>query len=275
METSKASIREQLERERVRLMDEAAQRIEAARALEVKMAKLAELEKLAADYGYRLTPTDGSSEPPTQETTAPPPKRERTATSNQYDGTFGGLIDRYRSDERSPYNQLKHNVRNNYDFTLNRLRSEIGAELVRDWSAARVQRQYDDSWAANGKLAMGHAVVGKLRLLMTFGSTILNDDACTRLSSILGNMRFPRSSSTPRVGLLTVEHVDSIRRQAHSWGLHSIALAQAFQFEVPGLRQMDVIGEWVPLSEPGPPPKSRKATKSGCAVSDGQTSMKT
>ena len=40
---------------------------------------------------------------------------------------------------------------------------------------------------------MGHSMIGKLRLLTSFGSVVLNDDACTRLSTILGNMRFPNS----------------------------------------------------------------------------------
>jgi hypothetical protein len=35
-------------------------------------------------------------------------------------------------------------------------------------------------------------------------------------------------------------------------GWHSIALAQAIQFDC-ALRQKDVIGEWVPESEPGEP----------------------
>jgi site-specific recombinase XerD len=37
---------------------------------------------------------------------------------------------------------------------------------------------------------------------------------------------------------------------AHEFAWHSIALAQALQFELM-LRQKDVIGEWVPVAEPG------------------------
>jgi hypothetical protein len=49
---------------------------------------------------------------------------------------------------------------------------------------------------------------------------------------------------------LTAEQATAIRALAHKQGLHSIALAQAFQFELM-LRQKDVIGEWVPISEAG------------------------
>jgi hypothetical protein len=51
---------------------------------------------------------------------------------------------------------------------------------------------------------------------------------------------------------LTAEHAQKIINIAHEKGLDSIALAQAFQFDCITLRQKDVIGEWVPVTEPGP-----------------------
>jgi hypothetical protein len=54
-----------------------------------------------------------------------------------------------------------------------------------------------------------------------------------------------------RTERLTIEHVNAIRDAAHRhFGWHSLALAQALQFELL-LKQSDVIGEWVPASEPG------------------------
>jgi hypothetical protein len=47
----------------------------------------------------------------------------------------------------------------------------------------------------------------------------------------------------------TAEQVAAIISAAHAMGLHSIALAQAFQTNCK-LRQKDVIGEWVPEDEP-------------------------
>jgi hypothetical protein len=63
-------------------------------------------------------------------------------------------------------------------------------------------------------------------------------------------MRFAVSKSTAE--RLTIDQARVIRataREHFSWD--SIALAQALQFEFPKLRQSDVIGEWVPLNEPG------------------------
>jgi hypothetical protein len=192
-----------------------------------------------------------SPEPAPESWAAPAPEFPWTSTFDGiFDGTFAGLIGSYRKHERSPYHQLKHKVRLNYDHSLNRLDSEIGPERIATWSAESVQRAYDEKWAAGGKVAMGHGMVGKLRLLCTFGSTILNDDACTRLSAILGNMRFPVSKG--RSERLTREQVRAIRVTAREqFGWESIALATAIQFEFPMFWQMDIIGEWVPLSEPG------------------------
>lgn len=167
-----------------------------------------------------------------------------------FDGTFAGLIGAYRSNERSPYHQLKHKVRLNYDHSLNRIAADIGRERISTWSAQSVKRIYDEKWAAGGKISMGHGMVGKLRLLCSFGSTILNDDACTRLSAILGNMRFEVSKQ--RTERLTRDQVRAIRITAREqFGWDSIALATSLQFEFPMFRQMDIIGEWVPISEPG------------------------
>jgi hypothetical protein len=79
---------------------------------------------------------------------------------------------------------------------------------------------------------------------------VLEDESCIRLSTILGNMRFP--VARVRTEVLTRDQARAIRAAAHAqFGWPSIALAQAFQFDIPRLKQVGVIGEWVPLSEPG------------------------
>jgi hypothetical protein len=62
-------------------------------------------------------------------------------------------------------------------------------------------------------------------------------------------MRVP-SSSGVQTDLITEEQVAAIRSMAHEYGYLSIALTQAMQFEL-GLSQKDIIGEWVPVDEPG------------------------
>lgn len=63
------------------------------------------------------------------------------------------------------------------------------------------------------------------------------------------NMRF--KSTEARTEPLTAAHAIAIRSKAHELDWHSIALAQAIQFELK-LRPIDVVGEWVPMSDPTP-----------------------
>jgi hypothetical protein len=85
--------------------------------------------------------------------------------------------------------------------------------------------------------------------LINFGATVLQDLECARIAAFLRPLRVP--ASQPRRGArLTEEQVKAIIKRAHETGKDSIALAQAIQFECQ-LSQRDVIGEWVPESEPG------------------------
>ncbi|MGT2435029.1 hypothetical protein ACU4GH_03230 [Bradyrhizobium betae] len=148
--------------------------------------------------------------------TAPPP----------YDGRWRGLIDCYERHERSPMHNLKHSVRLNYARSFNRLRKDIGDQRVADWTAKIAQKQYEE-WSADNKIAMGHELIGKVRLLCGFGTTELHDDACIKLSTILGSMRFPvaKGDGSPR---LTREQARALRITAREhFGWDSIALAIA------------------------------------------------
>lgn len=137
-----------------------------------------------------------------------------------------------------------------YRYSFDQFQRDFGGEFIGDWDAKRVQREYEEKWVVGGKLAKAHSLATKLRLLLSFGSVTLNDDHCTRLSAILGNMRFPQPEA--RNVVLTLDHVRAFRATANQlFGWSSMALAQALMFYLPMLKQGDVIGEWVPISEPG------------------------
>ena len=164
-----------------------------------------------------------------------------------FDGTISGLIRSYQTDNDSPLRNLRYRTRQYYRSLCDRLESDFGGLLVADIKA-RALIHWHDAIKQQGKIAMGHSVMGMLRILAGFGATILEDGECERLSSVLSKMRF--TMPKPRTSVLTAEQCGAIRQMAHSLGLRSIALAQAFQFDCM-LRQKDVIGEWVPISEPG------------------------
>jgi hypothetical protein len=226
--------------------------------LRERLAKIALVKNLLGELGLQPSSAGPNSKPDTE----PPPETEAQAPQAHtvaFDGTFRGLVSAYREDSRSNYHQLKQKVRQNYDSAFKRLIEDVGSERIAEWSADRVRAIYNQSWAAGGKIAMGRSMVAKLRLLCTYGSTVLNDDACIRLSAILSNVRIPVAKSNSEG--ITRDQARAIRITAREhFGWDSIALAQAFQFEFPKLRQVDVIGEWVPLNEG---PESSEFIKEG------------
>lgn len=172
-----------------------------------------------------------------------------TPSAGTFDGSLYSLAACYRTDKDSPFvrTKLRYVTRQHYDNLMRRLEDGHAADMIADIKARHILRWHEE-WSADGKVSMGHAILGMLRTLLSFGATILEDAECARLSAVLSKMRF--AMSKPRVESLTVEQVNAIRAMAHKQGRPSMALAQAFQFECI-LRQKDVIGEWVPVSEPG------------------------
>jgi hypothetical protein len=172
----------------------------------------------------------------------PPLKRE-----DGFVGTIGSLIGRYRKLERSPYSKLKYKTREHYDALLDRLLKDCGLMNLAALNKEDIDRLYD-GWNAGGTTAIAHSLFSILRILVNFGAAELEDRECQRLSGVMRRTRTPVLKR--RVERLTREQVSEIINKAHFIGRHSVALAQAFQFECM-LWQKDVIGEWVPQSEPG------------------------
>lgn len=166
---------------------------------------------------------------------------------NTFIGTLRSLIACYRTDQDSGYRKLRYRTRECYDSVMRRIERDHGDVHVTEIKARQLLRWHED-WTAEGKIAMAHSLMGMLRTLATFGATMLESDACRLLKTNLGDLRFQMPK--PRSERLTADHANAIRAKAHDMGIPSMALAQAIQFECT-LRQKDVIGEWVPSSEPG------------------------
>jgi hypothetical protein len=219
--------------------------LEIDKALEANQRQRAELLDLRKMAVRRHGETSASSEP------AAPAKAEGEApqkgASQAFDGTVAGLIARYKTDPDSTYQQLRYRTKQGYDSLLRRIERDMGSEVVGDIDARQLKRVHE-SWAETGRIAMAHALVNMLRTLATYGASFLQSKECRELKLTLSEMRFQMPQ--PRGERLTAEHAVAIRKKAHERGLPEAALAQAFQFDI-GLRQKDVIGEWVPENEPG------------------------
>jgi hypothetical protein len=173
-----------------------------------------------------------------------------------FDGTISGLVSSYLSDEDSPFHKQRHITKKNTRYVLRaieetkitddagvgRLLGDVHLGELNGRMVLRLHKQ----WTARGT-TMAHGLVVRLRAILNFGTAILEDPECQRLSGALGKMKF--SQGGKRHNIITADQAIALRRMAHACHYHSIALAQAFQFELM-LRQKDVIGEWVPISEP-------------------------
>ena len=167
-----------------------------------------------------------------------------------FDGTIRSLIRLYETDPDSTYRQCRHHTKQTYGSHLRVIMADHGSEKIASLRGRQL-RHWHEAWLPRGA-TMAHGLIGMLRTLMTYGATILDDDkgnaACLSVQVLLSKMRFSRPGA--RQERLTADQVIAIRAKAHLMGVPSIALAQALQFECT-LRQRDVIGEWVPESEPG------------------------
>jgi hypothetical protein len=251
-----------LEREKSRLVDELRAASAAASAatdmvkeiaakLETIDRDLADYDRIASKYKNPLS----ISEPVLARLAAiaaPAPPRSfvgETQPGVLTGATLSGLVDVYRSTENSPYKDLRHKTREHYDTVIKKLLKTCGSLKVAEITADDIQRAYSE-WTENGttKLGMAHALITMLRVVVNFGLRTFNDPACDRLSVVLHRMRF--AGLKTRNERLSKVQAEAIIKRAHALGLPSAALAQAFQFDC-GLRQKDVLGEWLPEKEPG------------------------
>lgn len=168
---------------------------------------------------------------------------------DQFTGSLRSLVHCYRTDADSPYQKNRYHVRQNRDSMLKRIVAKHGDVLLLEIKA-RVLLNWHKEWSMEGKrLSTGSQFIGQLRALFSFGATLLEDPDCERLCGVMHKMRF--QGAKPRSVSVTADYAIAIRTKAREYfGWPSLALGQAFQFDCT-LRQKDVVGEMVPLSEPG------------------------
>jgi hypothetical protein len=167
---------------------------------------------------------------------------------NAYDGDLRTLIGAYQTDPDSSWHAKRYEVRNVHTKLLNRIAVKLGNERIADITGRKLKAWHRE-WSDNGaKVSVGSSLMAQLRTLVGFGHTILECKDCKNVREILRDMKFPQVK--PRKERLTAEQAIAIREAARKTGHFSIDLAQAFQFDLM-LRQKDVIGEWIPRTEPG------------------------
>lgn len=166
----------------------------------------------------------------------------------EFDGTIRSLIVHYQTHKFSPYKKIRAGSRETYNRLCRRIMLEHGKQEVSTIDSEMVM-EWHEKWMGDGKVALASSLVTMLRSLLKFGGSLLKNDDCRKLKGDLHDVRFPG----PKAGTIaiTAEEVMAFRAKARELGHKSMALAQAAQWDFT-FRQRDVVGEWVPLSEPVP-----------------------
>lgn len=164
------------------------------------------------------------------------------------DRTLHDLIESYQTHKVSSFHKLRYQNRKWQAGMLARIDRLYGHFPLKDIRYVTAKEWHMDWLGPENKVAIAHALISTLRTLVGFGLTLLEDVECERLCMVLGKLKVPQCK--PRTAVIVAEQAIAIRRVARDQFRYSIALAQALQFELI-LRQKDVIGEYVPHSEPG------------------------
>ena len=177
----------------------------------------------------------------------------RRGNSVAFDGTFKRLIQFYQTEPESNYHKLKPSTLKPYDVYARLITAEIGERRINACDGRDALRWFA-AWSEPEK-AGGKPTIPKARMAMAVLTSALSFGiqcrlpGCAEFMTILKEIPFP--SHRPRTEAPTWEEVVKLRAGARNHGHASAALAYAIQFD--GIaRQWDVIGQWVPLSDPRP-----------------------
>ncbi|MEY9124844.1 hypothetical protein [Bradyrhizobium yuanmingense] len=159
--------------------------------------------------------------------------------------TIADLVRAYKEDQDSDHHKLSFRVRIDRERYLARLERDFGNRALSSINGQTLGIWYR-RWTDGRKFAVGNAFIGQLRAIVRHGLLKSDDNDCYRVLIALDNIS--THSIKPRGTQLTEEHANAVRAKAREVGYFSIALAQAFQYELM-LPQREVIGEWLPRSE--------------------------
>ena len=160
--------------------------------------------------------------------------------------TLEKLIKRYQKHPLSRWHALRYSTRTNHINLLKQIVRLYGRTKLKKIKG-RTLIKWHAQWLDGHKFSAARAFIKKIRVVFGFGLTILENKQCRRIRQIMSALRFP--GSPKRKHRVTAEQAVAIRRGAWKRGRGSVALAQAFQFDVM-LRQKDVIGEHLPQELP-------------------------
>ena len=174
----------------------------------------------------------------------------RRGRDPMFDGTVGSLIRFYQVEPHSPYHKLDASSRHPYDSYARMIIATVGSRRIdaldgRDLIRWHVEWSAPLELGAKPRLAAARMAMIVLKTALSFGIAC-RLPGCAGLKLILQQQRFP--TPRPRLEAPTADEIVAARQAAHALGHPLAALAYALQFEGT-MRQWDVIGKWLPLSD--------------------------
>lgn len=169
-----------------------------------------------------------------------------------FDGTIKSLLEIYEMHPDSSFQKIKPATRRPYTFYMKRLHGHIGARRVDAIDGSDII-SWHKVWSAPNedggaeKLAAAAMARSVLKAACSFG-VLKRLAGAKELLEILRLSKFEKPAS--RTQVLTADQVVAARLAAHAAGDPARALAYALAFETL-MRLWDVIGQWVPMTEPG------------------------
>jgi hypothetical protein len=175
-----------------------------------------------------------------------------------FDGMIGSLIIVYQKHKNSPFKRVRFETQETYTKRLHALTAAIGKVRVTHVTFDDItnwQNEFADPGDGGEPMkARAANLTSQLRQVFLFGALVLPKSAgCHDVCDIFSKMReakMMKGNNRRRKEYMTAAQCRLLRHKAHENGRPSVALEQAFAFEL-GLRQKDLIGEWIPIQWPG------------------------
>lgn len=155
-------------------------------------------------------------------------------------GTLGWVCRAFETDPDSPLHEKRQDTRIFYARYIKLIVAKAGDVSLADIIGRDVRRWHKE-WLADLGARGAYACIQTLRRVVSYGCELRNADAI-ELAEVLSRTEFRAPKA--RKKRPTYDQVVAFRAAAHAAGRQSIALAVTLQFEL-GLRQKDVIGEWI------------------------------
>lgn len=176
----------------------------------------------------------------------------QTASTADFDGSFKWLLENYQKDPDSTFNtSITSGTRDSYAVYIPKLIVHIGALRI-DHCDGRDVIKWFAKWRVgpNGKDQLGAArmTLAVLKNAVSFG-IVCRKQGCKAFQDVIAELEFERLPN--RTQAPTAAQIVAARKAAHAAGHPERALEYALAFETE-LRQWDIIGRWLPISDKRP-----------------------